>query len=192
MSGNKSVIIGGTSNTVNHINSVVVGGTSLQTTADDQVVVPTLLISGSGGGVTFSDGTTQTTAAGGTTFPFTGSAIISGSLEVTGSFKGNVGSISVASNTASLNCSEANFFDFTIPGSATTHISASNIQPGQTINVLFNQEDNDYGSVTFAPNFKFAGDIAYQATQNSGSRDIVSIISFGTSALYTVSVKNLL
>jgi len=87
--GVDGVIVGGSGNTLSHNRSVVIGGSSLASTADDQVVVPTLLISGSGGGVTFPDGTSQTTAAGGgATFPYTGSAIISGSLEVTGSVSG--------------------------------------------------------------------------------------------------------
>ena len=83
ISSNKSAIIGGTSNTNSHLNAVILGGTSLQTTANEQTVVSTLLVSGSGGGVTFPDGTTQTTAAL-PTFPYTGSANISGSIELVG------------------------------------------------------------------------------------------------------------
>lgn len=152
-----------------------------------------LTISGSGNLLTFADGTTQSTAAvGGTTFPYTGSAIISGSLEVTGSFRGSVQSLIVSSNTASIDCNTGNFFTLLIPGSSTTEIVATNITPGQTINVLFQQEDNDTGSVTFPSYFKFAGGFDYTPTLQSGSQDIVSMVAFNSTDLYTVSVKNLL
>jgi len=45
-----------------HTGSVILGGNGLQTTGPGQVVVPKLLISGSGGGITFPDGTTQSSA----------------------------------------------------------------------------------------------------------------------------------
>ena len=82
-----AAILGGSNNIVSHSGSVVIGGDGLVSTDNHQVVVPKLLISGSGGGVTFPDGTTQTTAVS-NPFPFTGTASISGSLEVTGSIGG--------------------------------------------------------------------------------------------------------
>ena len=79
-----SAIIAGQANTQSHIRSVVIGGNGLASTKDDEVVVPNLTISGSGAILTFADGTTQSTAAaGGTAFPFTGSAEILGNVNVT-------------------------------------------------------------------------------------------------------------
>jgi hypothetical protein len=125
-------------------------------------------------------------------FPFTGSAIISGSLEVTGSFRGLVQTLTVSSNTASIDCNTGNFFKLTIPGASTTQVVATNITPGQTINVLFEQESNNSGSITFPSYFKFAGGYDYEPTLQSGSQDIVSMVAFNATNLYTVSVKNLL
>jgi len=81
-----SGIFAGTNNTVTHQRSVVIGGQSLASTKNDEVVTPNLTISGSGALLTFADGTTQSTAI---KFPYTGSAIISGSLGVTGSLSLN-------------------------------------------------------------------------------------------------------
>ena len=113
--GNYNGVFAGTANTAAHNRSVVIGGTGLSTSKEDEVVVPSLTISGSGV-LTFADGTTQSTAAagggggvtsiiagtgisvdqatgdvtvsatgGGGTFPYTGSAEITGSLKVIGS-----------------------------------------------------------------------------------------------------------
>ena len=86
-SGTYSAVIGGSGNTASNTRSAVIGGTGLTTTQDNEVVVPNLTISGSGAILTFADGTTQSTAGGGggAAFPFSGSALITGSLIVSGS-----------------------------------------------------------------------------------------------------------
>lgn len=139
-----------------------------------------------GAGRTFDAGTATTVKT------YIDDLTISGSLVTSGSMRGEVGTLSVSSNTASIDCSTGNFFKLTIPGASTTHVVASNIQPGQTINVLFEQEANNSGSVTFPSYFKFAGGYDYEPTLQSGSKDIVSMVAFDSTDLYTVSVKNLL
>jgi hypothetical protein len=161
--------------------------TTVKTYIDD------LTVSGSVSASFFvGDGSGLTNIPGGSSFPYTGSAVITGSLAVTGSVSGEVKTLSVSSNTASIDCSTGNFFKLTIPGASTTQVVASNITPGQTINVLFEQESNNSGSITFPSYFKFAGGFDYAPTLQSGSKDIVSIIAFDATDLYTVSVKNLL
>ena len=96
-----SAILGGSGNTITHTRSAVIGGQNLSTTKADEVVVPNLNISGSltdstgsigtAGQVLSSDGVSKvlwTTSAGGAAFPYTGSADISGSLNVSGSQTG--------------------------------------------------------------------------------------------------------
>jgi len=97
----RSVIIGGTTNTIQSgsQNSVILGGQNIVSDASDTVYVPNLNISGS---LTDSDGNIGTAGqvlssngvdkvqwvaggGGGSAFPYTGSADISGSLNVTGS-----------------------------------------------------------------------------------------------------------
>ena len=66
----------------------------------------------------------------------TGSLIISGSVNITGSVQGNVNSLSISSNTASLNLNDGNFFTLQLVSGSNTRIEPSNIKPGQTVNVL--------------------------------------------------------
>jgi hypothetical protein len=99
----RSVIIGGTTNTIQSgsQNSVILGGQNIVSAASDTVYVPHLNISGS---LTDSDGNIGTAGqvlssngvdkvqwaagGGGAAFPYTGSADISGSLNVSGSQTG--------------------------------------------------------------------------------------------------------
>jgi hypothetical protein len=100
----RSVIIGGTTNTIQSgsQNSVILGGQNIVSAASDTVYVPNLNISGS---LTDSDGNIGTAGqvlssngvdkvqwaaggGGGAAFPYTGSADISGSLNVSGSITG--------------------------------------------------------------------------------------------------------
>jgi hypothetical protein len=59
---------------------------------------------------------------------------ISGSVIITGSVQGNVSALTISSNTASINLNLGNFFTLTLSGS--THFTATNIKPGQTVNIL--------------------------------------------------------
>jgi len=58
----------------------------------------------------------------------------SGSQIITGSVNGNVESLTVTSQTASIDCSQGNFFTLELPSGA-THFEATNIVPGQTISL---------------------------------------------------------
>ena len=68
-------------------------------------------------------------------YPVIATGSFSGSFSgiVSSSFRGEVVALSITSGTASLDCNLGNFFTLTASGSS-IHISASNIQPGQTIN----------------------------------------------------------
>jgi hypothetical protein len=79
---NYSGIVAGLNNTLAHSQSVILGGENITTTAHGTTFTPNLCLTGSSAVLTFGDGTTQTTAAVG--FPYTGSAGISGSLNVVG------------------------------------------------------------------------------------------------------------
>ena len=93
--GINSAIMGGGNHTLNHSGSAIIGGTGITSDAHHTVFVPNLHLTGSTGGtLTFSDGTTQTTAAGGAAFPYTGSAQITGSLGVTGSIE-SIGKVTI-------------------------------------------------------------------------------------------------
>ena len=86
---NSTIINGFQSNIDGYSGSAIIGGTGIDADAHHTVYVPNLHLTGSTGGtLTFSDGTTMTTAGGGgAAFPYTGSAQITGSLGVTGSIE---------------------------------------------------------------------------------------------------------
>jgi hypothetical protein len=126
---------------------------------------------------------------GGGGFPYTGTAEINGELIVTGSARGNVTSLSVTSNTASMDLSEGNYFTLQLPASATTHITATNIQPGQTVTLLITT--NTSANVTLSPIILEPSGAFYTASA-SGSKDILSLVAFETSTLYAVSTKNMI
>ena len=124
------------------------------------------------------------------TFPYTGSAEITGSLTVTGSVAGAVQTLAIISSTASLDLSQGNFFELTLSSSTTTYLEPINIQPGQTINLKINQPATS-GSLTYDSTLKFPGGIPYSASATGSVTDIVSLISFDSTTLYATAIKNL-
>ena len=121
----------------------------------------------------------------------TGSARLTGSFQITGSVTGRPISLPTASGTASLNCSLGNFFTLTLSSSFTMLLSASNIQPGQTINLRITQPATS-GSLTYSSAvFKFPGGIPYTASASGSTVDIISFISFDSSTLNGTAIKNL-
>ena len=152
--------------------------------------------------------TVNTGSAGGAAFPFTGDAVITGSLLVSGSGApdvrviGNIDltgsmrvqpiTLSVASNTASIDMNSGNNFVLTLPSSSVTHIAPSSIIAGQTINLLIKQQVGPAtGSITFAPSIFFPSGVDMQATATGSAIDLVSMISFDTTNLMAANVKNL-
>jgi len=117
------------------------------------------------------------------------SANITGSLTVSGPSYGNVVSMSVASNTASLDFSKGSFFTLTLPPSATTHISASNIQPGLSAALALTIQSASTAS--FNSLIKQPSGSAYVASA-SGSTDVLSFITFGSTTVYSTSVLNII
>ena len=114
----------------------------------------------------------------------------SGSYVITGSHRGNVVSQSIASSTASFDFSTGNFFTLNLTGSTLTHISASNIQAGQTVNVRITQGATT-GSVSFSPAFDQVSGSAYVPTQVANAVDILTFITFDNSLIYVSNIKNL-
>jgi len=118
----------------------------------------------------------------------TGSNSFTGSQRITGSVYGNITSLSYTGQTASVDMSKGNFFSLSVSGS--TYISASNINLGQTANLLLIQTATS-GNVVFSPQFKLPGGLAFSSSLSSGSQDIITFVAFTTSSLYTSYIKNL-
>ena len=120
------------------------------------------------------------------TFPFTGSAIISGSLQLTGSVSSQVFTLSVASNTASVDFSKSNFFEKSLT-TPTFLANPTNKKAGSTYTFKF-----DSGSLitNYGSDYLFS-DGTYPILSNG--QDIITFVSFisGSSIkLYGTSLSN--
>jgi hypothetical protein len=119
-----------------------------------------------------------------------GATTITGSLNITGSLRGNVISSSIASTTASLNLAQSNFFTLTLANGANTHISASNIQPGQTVNIRVTQGSAGTGTVSFNSAIKQSSGSLYTGSMIANAIDMVSMIAFDSTSAYISYINN--
>jgi cytoskeletal protein CcmA (bactofilin family) len=120
----------------------------------------------------------------------TGSNTFIGNEVFSGSVRGVVVPLSIASSTASMDCSLGNFFTLTLAGAATTRLVASNIQPGETITLKILQPATT-GSLTYPSYIKFPNLLAYSASAISGATDIITFVTYDTTNLFAASTKNL-
>ena len=115
-------------------------------------------------------------------------------ISVTGSVHSEINALSIASNTASLDCQDGDMFTLTLVSGSNTHLNASNIRAGQTISLKVLQPStatDSYGTMTFESEFKFAGGTSPTITAASGSTDILTFQSYDASSLFTTAVQNL-
>jgi len=71
----------------------------------------------------------------------TGSNTFTGSQRISGSVYGNIIPLTIASQTASMDLSQGNFFTLTLANSVSTRLVATNVNQGQTINILITRHD---------------------------------------------------
>ena len=121
----------------------------------------------------------------------TGSLIIQGNSQVSGSLIGQVTALSISSNTASLNMSTNNFFTLALVNGTNTNINPTNINPGQTVNILVSQSSAGTGTVTFPSIVKQLTGSLYTVSAVANAVDIVTMITFDTSTVYVSSIRNL-
>ena len=117
----------------------------------------------------------------------TGSLTVTGSAIITGSVQGNVNSLSISSNTASLNLNDGNFFNLQLVSGSSTHLNPSNIKPGQTVSIFVNTIGS--ATMTFPSSVKQISGSSYVPTSTTGI-DILTLISKDTSSLYLVNAQN--
>ena len=107
-----------------------------------------------------------------------------------GSVRGDVGALSISSNTASLDCSTGNFFTLLLVSGSNTFVNPSNINPGQTINLRIKQASVASGSISFASSIKQVSGSSYTPTETANGEDIITFISFDSTNLYLSNIKN--
>jgi len=117
----------------------------------------------------------------------TGSLNVTGSAIITGSVQGNVNSLSISSNTASLNLNDGNFFTLQLVSGSATHLNPSNIKQGQTVSIFVNTTGS--ATMTFPSSVKQISGSAYVPTTTTGI-DILTLISKDSSNLYLVNAQN--
>ena len=143
-------------------------------------------------GLSINTGSFATTGSNG----FAGNQTVTGSIFVSGSLRGNiltpiitVGQQGV-SVTHSMDFSKSNFFALGMIGDVFNHITASNIQPGQTVSLKI-QQGNPAGTASFSPAIKFPSGSAYTASAG-GQTDIITFITYDTQTVFASSVKNMI
>jgi hypothetical protein len=124
----------------------------------------------------------------------TGSSTFKGSVFTSGSVRGNVVPQSITSATASFDFSTSNFFELNLLDGTNTRVEATNVGPGQTINVLVTQAPlTGGGTITFSDAFKFPAVSPYTASADPATKDILTFVTFAdTSSIYSVAVKNMI
>ena len=121
----------------------------------------------------------------GNTHTFSNSTVISGSVQSA------VNTISISSNTASLDFNGPQLQILELVSGSETRIEASNVKDGVTINLQVKQPGSGYGTVVI-PNFPFKepADNAYTASQQNDAIDILTFIRYNTNDIYVANVKN--
>ena len=117
----------------------------------------------------------------------TGSLNVNGSTIITGSILGNINTLTVSSNTASLDLSLSNFFTLQLTTSS-IYLNPSNIKPGQTANILVGTVNGS--SLSFPSSIKQVSCSVYIPSQSTG-KDIITLATFDSSSIYLVAAKNL-
>ena len=171
----RAVILGGEYNTIqsgSSQNSAIVGGSNNTTLHSGSVIL---------GG----DGLT-TTAHHQVVVP---NLKIAG--EVQGATRGEVNTISIASNTGSMDCSLGNYFEITLQNGVDTHLTATNLGAGQTINLKVTNNATSAGTLSFqSGTFAFEGGVPFSVTSTTNAVDLLSFTSFNGSVLYGSGLNN--
>jgi hypothetical protein len=122
-------------------------------------------------------------------FATTGSNTFVGNQTISGSVSNAVRVLTIGSTTASIDLSTGNLFTLTLVNGVNTHISASNIQLGQTAQLQITQPAG-VGTVTFSSAFSFPSGSTYTAFASASAVDVLSFTSFNGTKLRTVAQNN--
>jgi hypothetical protein len=123
--------------------------------------------------------------------PNTGTAVtLNTSTIISGSTKTEVKTQGITSTTASIDFSSTSMFELTLGSGVDTHIDASNVGKGQTINVLITQDATSAGTVSFSSKFLQPSGSEYTPTSTLGGKDILTLITYSdTSKIYVANVN---
>lgn len=121
--------------------------------------------------------------------PTTGSNTFVGDNTFSGSVNGEVNSLTIASQTASLDLSNGNFFTLELISGSDTHLVTSNIQAGQTITLKIKQPNTGFGTISYSNDFKFVTGSTNQATEQSNAIDILTLLTYDNTSIFGTLLK---
>ena len=111
-------------------------------------------------------------------------------LVFSGSVRGEVGALSIISNTASMDCSTGNFFTLSMPAGGVVHLNPTNIAAGQTVNLRTTQNATAATIEFPTSTVKFEDATAFTVSTGSGAVDVMTFVSFDGSTINAVGLKN--
>ena len=111
-------------------------------------------------------------------------------LVFSGSIRGEVEALTITSNTASMDCSTGNFFSLGLQNATDTHLTVSNVNPGQTINLKVTNNATAAGTLSFGPGIEFAGGTAFTVTAATNAVDVMTFVSFDSSTIQATGLLN--
>ena len=120
-----------------------------------------------------------------------GALTVTGSLITTGSIRSEVVPLTITSLTASVDPSLGTFFTLGLADGVNTHITNVNPVAGSTYTLKTTDGGAGTGTITFDPEFKFAGGTAPTATAAASAVDIYTFATYTTSEVYATAVQNL-
>ena len=113
-----------------------------------------------------------------------------GNSTFSGSVRGITNTLSISSNTASMDCSLGNFFILNLQAGINTRLEPANILPGETVSLRVNQNATP-GTISYPSSIKFADGSPYTASITSGAIDVLSFISFDNSTLFGAAANKM-
>ena len=107
-----------------------------------------------------------------------------------GSVRGSVYEIPISSNTASMDCSQGNFFTLAQNTSNDTYLTATNITGGRTITLLVTKTNPDATITIDTGSIKMPFGFGYSITSGDEKEDVITFVTFNTGSVYAVASKN--
>jgi hypothetical protein len=89
-----------------------------------------------------------------------------------------------------MDCSDGNFFTLTLANVVDTHLDATNIKVGQTINLRVTNGPSSAGTISFSPDFRFPDGTPFEVTATANAVDVISFISFDGTYLEATGLKD--
>jgi hypothetical protein len=103
---------------------------------------------------------------------------------------GGVTSLTIASTTSSMDFQNGNFFNLTLANGVDTHLDVTNVTAGQTITLIVTNNATGAGTISFSPDFKFAGGTAPTVTATTNAVDILTFVTTDATSVYGTSILN--